>query len=414
MRTKDFVLLMVAAFLGACIFMPPGGQGTDVGAFQRWAILVHQKGLSHAYDAPGVDYNPLYLELLWLFGLIQGSVEALNTSFFTFKIFVLAFDFGAVSFTAYMLRRNGRNIALACLLLFNPAYLYITVIWGQVDSLLSVFVAFSVVLATRKKVLASFLCLQLAFNFKLIGVVYVPLVVLLNLPAIREEKRVLLRTLPLLLAVQVLIFLPFLAPHKLQAILAANLTHLRDSPSSASPSGFNFWYLVFGERTWEVSSTRTFLRVSIKTWGVVMFAVSAVVVLAPLLKATVLRKTPLRDAYLFLTSALYGLSFYCFTVGMHERYSQPIILLLAIYAVLSGNYFVYVLASIALFLNLEKVNLYFHLATYQTLIFRNAFIGSLFLVVLVVGVAQLYLELRPTSRLARADDDARDGLPAAS
>jgi len=405
MRIKNFVLLMVAVYMGACILMPPGGYDNDVDLFQSWAILVRKGGLSHAYDAPGVDYNPLFLELLWLYGRIVGSLEGLSTSFFKFKMLVLLFDFGAVSLTAYMLRRNGRNIALACFLLFNPAYLYITMIWGQVDSLLTVFVALSIAFATRKKVLASFLCLVVAFNFKLIGVAFLPLVVLLNLPAIREDKKVLLRALPMLLAAQVLIFLPFLAPHKLRTIVAANQWHVSASPAIASSSGFNFWYFVFGERTWEVSAARTFLHLSIKTWGLVLFAVSAAAVLVPLFKATILRKKPLSDAYVFLASALYWLAFYCFTVGMHERYSQPVILLLGIYAVLSGNYFAYVLASIALFLNLAKTYQYFHFATYETQIFKNPFIGSLFLVVLIVGIVQIYWELKPAMRVPRADED---------
>lgn len=402
MKVKNFALLMMAAFVVAWIFVPVESQGFDLGCFQSWAIFIHTKGLGHAYESPGVDYNPLFLELLWLFGRIKGSVEAMNASFFTFKIFVLLFDFGAVALMAYMLRRNGQNIALACFLLFNPAYLYNTMVWGQVDSIFSMFVAFSIFLATRKNVLASLLCVLIALNLKLAAVVFVPLVVLLNLPAIRENRRALLRTIPLLLAIQVLIFLPFLHRQSLLAIVAANQRQLRFS-NTTSPSGFNFWWLIFGDRPYDVPGARTVLHVSFKTWGVVMFAVSAAVILAPLFKTIILRKTPLSDAYVFLASSLYGLAFYFFTTGMHERYSHPAILLLAIYAVLSGSYFTYLLASLALFLNLEKVIQYFHIGTHDTLIFKGAFVGKMFLVVLVVGVVKIYWELKPAIRAAQSD-----------
>jgi Gpi18-like mannosyltransferase len=385
---KNFALLLLVVFVAAWVFIPTTSQGYDIACFQRWAVAIRTNGLSRAYEVEGLDYNPLFLELLWLFGRLQ-SVETLNASFFLFKVFVLLFDFGAVALTAYLLDRNGRNVGLAFLLLFNPALFYNTTLWGQVDAIFSVFVVLSIVFATRKQVLASLLCLELAVNFKLVAVVFAPLVLLLNLPAIRDNRRVLLRTLPLLLAIQALIFLPFLERQKLAAIVAANVRQLKVS-SATSPSGFNFWYIVFGDRTHDVPAAETFLRVSYKTWGVVMFAVSTAMILTPSFKTAVLRRLPVSDAHVYLTAAVYWLAFYFFTTGMHERYSHPAILLLGVHAVLTGSYAAYVLASIALFLNLERGMQFFHVATYGAAIFKGAFVGGLFFVVLVTGVVTLY------------------------
>jgi Gpi18-like mannosyltransferase len=386
---KNFTVLLVVAFAGAWMFIPAASHGYDVGCFQRWAIFIHTNGVGRAYEVEGLDYNPLFLELLWLFGRIQGSVEGLNTSFVTFKVFVLLFDFGTVALTAYLLRRNGRNLALACLLLFNPAFFYNTALWGQVDAIFSMFVVLSIVLATRRRVVPSLLCSLLAVNFKLVAAVFVPLVVLLNLSAIRDDRRLLLRAIPLLLAVQVVIFLPFLERQRLAALVAANLRQL-ESLSVTSPSGFNFWYIVFGDRTYEVQASVTFLRVSYKTWGIVMFGASAATALAPLFKAVVLEKTRLDDAYVFLASAVYWLAFFFFATGMRERYSHPAVVLLGIHAVLSGGYAAYALASIALFLNLEVVLKFFNHATQDSRIFKGAFVGGLFCVVLVAGAVKLY------------------------
>jgi Gpi18-like mannosyltransferase len=395
-RGKNFILLLFVAFAGAWIFMPGESHGHDVGCVQRWAIFIRSNGLGRAYEVEGLDYNPLFLELLWLFGRIQGSVEGLQTSFVAFKVFVLLFDFGAVALTAYLLRCNGRNVALACLLLFNPAFFYNTAFWGQVDAIFSLFVVLSIVLATRRMVVASLLCVLLAVNFKLVAAVFVPLVVLLNLPTIRDDRRLLLRAIPLLLAVQVVIFLPFLERQRLAALVAANLRQL-ESLGVTSPSGFNFWWIVFGDRTYEVQASVTFLHISYKTWGVVMFGATVATALVPLIKTLVLEKKPLDDAYVFLASAVYWLAFYFFTTGMRERYGHPAVLLLGIYAVLSGRYAAYVLASIALFLNLEVVLKFFNHATQGSRIFKGAFVGGLFCVVLVVGVIALYRERRERS-----------------
>jgi hypothetical protein len=112
-------------------------------------------------------------------------------------------------------------------------------------------------------------------------------------------------------------------------------------------------------------------------------------------------------------SALYGLAFYFFTTGMHERYSHPVILLLGMYAVLSGNYFTYVLASVAYFANLEKGLYYFKLNSYDSLIFNRAFGGVMFLVVLLVGLAQVYLSLPAAKRDRQPQPgDGEDAPPA--
>ena len=402
MRVQNFILLMVAAFIAAWIFIPAESQAFDFGCFKSWAIFIHKTGLGHAYELPGVGYNPLFLELLWLFGRMQGSAESLEASFFTFKVFVLLFDFGAVCLAAHLLRRNGRDITLALLLLLNPALLYNTAVWGQVDSLFSACIAFSIFFATRKRVVASLLCVELAMNFKLVAVVFVPLVVLLNLPAVLADRRVLLRALPLMCATQLLILLPFLTRPRLQAIVAANKEQLQVSLSVTSSSGFNLWYIIFGEQTYAVQASQTFLHVSYRWWGVVMFAVAAAAILVPLFKRTVLRKTPLDDAHVFLVSALYGLAFYSFTTGMHERYSHPAVWLLAIYAVLSGSYAMYVLASIAYFLNLEQGMKFFHLASHESLVFKGSFVGGLFLVVLIAGIVKIHWELKTATRLSRS------------
>lgn len=389
MRVKNFVLLTVAAFVATWAFVPAGGHAYDIGCFQRWTIFIKTNGLGHAYELAGLDYNPLFLELLAIFGRLQGSVARLTSSFFTFKLFVLLFDFAAVYLTAYMLRQKGRNIALAFLVLFNFAYIYNTLFWGQVDSVFSVFVAFSIFFATRKRVLASLLCVLLAVNLKLAAIAFVPLVGVLNLPEVLRNRRALLRALPVLLVVQVLIFVPFLSADKLHAIVVANQNQLRIS-GATSPSGNNLWYMFFGDNATNVPASTGFLHITYKAWGVIMFAVAVAVILVPWFKRAVREKLELDDTYVFLVSALYGLAFYFFTTGMHERYSHPVILLLGIYAVLSGNYFTYVLASIAYFANLEKGLYYFHLNSYDTLIFDRAFGGAMFLVVLVVGLVQLY------------------------
>ena len=392
MRAKNFILLTLLAFMVAWIFVPTGGHGYDVYAFARWAVFIRQNGLGHAYELPNLDYNPLYIELLWLFGRLQGTPAHIESTFFTFKLVVLAFDFAAAYLTAYMLKINGRNIFLACFVLFNLAYLYNTLFWGQVDSIFCFFIAFAIFLSVQDRLLASLVCLVLAVNFKLQAVVFIPLVLFLNFNAMRADKRRFLRVLPIVLGLQTLILLPFLNMTKLRAIIKVNQDQWRAS-STLAPSGCNLWCLIHGEPAASLPSATHVLGLPLRTWGVVLFALAAAVVLVPVFRELVLKRRTLTHRHVFLASSLYALTFFFFMTGMHERYSHPAVLFMGIFAVLSGSYFGLLAISVAYFLNLEIAFAYLHLNTYDTVIFKRGFIAAIFLIVLVTGTFKLYREL---------------------
>jgi len=362
-------------------------------------VFVYQHGLRHAYELAGLDYNPLFIEMLWVFGLAEGPVERINASFYTFRLVVLLFDFAGVYLAAYMLKLHGRNVALAFLILFNVAYVYNTLFWGQVDTIYSFFLALSVFFANRKRVTLSLLAALVSINFKLIGLAFAPLILLLNLPEIMRDPRGLLRSLVIGLVLQTLILVPFLSRGQLAGLKIAFDAQMRGT-SSLSPSGLNFWCFFYGVRAPYIPAATKVLHVSHNAWSIVLFFVSAGVILLPLFRITILEKRRLSDAYVFLASALYGLAFFFFKTGMHERYSHPLILLCGIAAVLSGRYFIYLVASLAYFLNLEKGYPYFALHTYSTLIFERQFVAALFLIVLAVGTFQMYRNARSSTLVA--------------
>ncbi len=195
------------------------------------------------------------------------------------------------------------------------------------------------------------------------------------------------------LVVQILILLPFFSRREMKGISLA-FQSLMDATSSLSPSGMNFWSIVYGTDAFLTPSATKVFHVRQSTWGLALFFVSAGVILWPLFRITILEKKKLDDGYVFLASALYGLAFFFFKTGMHERYSHPIILLSGIAAVLSGRYVLYVVASIAYFLNLERCFGYFALHTYGMVVFDYRFVAILFLFVLVAGAIQMHRDAR--------------------
>ncbi len=396
MKVGNFLVVTLAAFMAAWLWIPTAGYGYDVASFQAWTVFIHEHGLRHAYELKSLDYNPLFIEMLWFFGWLEEPVARINSTFFALKLFVLVFDFAGVYLAAYLLKRHRREIALAFLILFNVAYVYNTLFWGQVDTIYTFFIALAVFLANRRYVTLSLLAALVSINFKLIALSFAPLVVLLNVPEIRRDWRAILRALGIGLALQLLIVLPFLSRGQLAGMQAAFDAQMR-ATSSLAPSGMNFWNIIYGTEAFTAPARMKILHISASTWGTVLFFLAAGVILWPLFRSTVLEKKTVNDDYVFLASALYGLAFFFFKTGMHERYSHPLILLSGIAAVLSGKYFIYALASIAYFLNLEKSSSYFALHTYDMLLFNCVFVASLFLLVLVTGALQMYRNARAST-----------------
>jgi hypothetical protein len=399
MKVENFLVVMLGAFMAAWLWIPTGGYGYDVSSFQTWTVFIHQHGLRHAYELKSLDYNPLFIQLLWLFGWLEEPAARINSTFFAFKLFVLLFDFAGVYLAAYLLKRHRREIALAFLILFNVAYVYNTLFWGQADAIHTFFIALSVFFANRRRVTLSLLAALISINFKLIALSFAPLIVLLNVPEIRRDWRPVLRALVIGLALQVLIVFPFLSAGQLAGMKAAFEAQMR-ATSTLTPSGMNFWNIIYGAPAAVTSAKIGILHIKASAWGTVLFFLAAGVSLWPLFRTTILEKKRLSDDYVFLASALYGLAFFFFKTGMHERYGHPVILLSGIAAVLSGRYVLYVLASLSYFLNLEKSSSYFALHTYETVIFHPAFVAGLFLVVLVVGTIQMYRDARASALAA--------------
>jgi hypothetical protein len=113
-------------------------------------------------------------------------------------------------------------------------------------------------------------------------------------------------------------------------------------------------------------------------------------------KKLFLRKVITVDmAHILLIGALLPVLFFFFNTQMHERYPHPAFLFITAYSFLRTRYFLYIIFSIAYFLNLEKALRAFDLH-YNAFIFGNRFIAGLYLITIIV----LFRELMLTSNLS--------------
>ena len=163
------------AFSLRLLIAPHAGYYADLKFFQNWAVRLDDVGLRRFYSAGGADYPPGYLYVLWLLAKISAP-----PGFVLLKVPAILGDLGL----AWLAGTFATRIAplsvkerwpvrplVAAAVLFNPAVIILSAVWGQVDVVPAVFVLWSLFLlftgpqALRRE-LAAFLLFAIAVAMK--------------------------------------------------------------------------------------------------------------------------------------------------------------------------------------------------------------------------------------------------------
>ena len=146
--TWRFLALLAAAFVVRLFFLPSLGFHNDVSAFEAWTLTLKDNAPWGFYaKTTFADYPPGYFIVLWFIGGVYGllgQLHVINTndpSYFALRLLVklpaLAMDLVDVALIYAIVRRYASElVALGAAALFalNPATIYTSAYWGQVDS----------------------------------------------------------------------------------------------------------------------------------------------------------------------------------------------------------------------------------------------------------------------------------------
>jgi len=352
-RIELFLLFVLYLFILPRVYMD-----YDMGFWRQWALYIHQHGLSNAYaaDSP-INYFPVFVYGLYIYDLLQGTDANIIHNINNIKILFLCFDFlPIVVLCAFRQKILSFRIPYLYLLL-NIAYVFNSLVWGQIDSIYTN-LAFLAIVTSIFYPVTGILLYILAVYTKPQAIEFLPVMLLALYYSIRN-----LKTLVLVIVsagcLKLLILLPFIGNGGLYrlahfAIGSVGLYH------NLSISAFNIWYLITGGNPYLINDNGVYFLLSYRTIGFILFAISSVMVFIPLAKRVgKLRKNNLpfdEKTYevLFLSTGLLCLFFFYFNTQMHERYAHPIIIFFFFYGVVSRNYKLFILASIPYILSLDK------------------------------------------------------------
>ncbi len=383
-------MLVVLGFIIRCVFIQSKGFETDVSTFQAWATELVEGGFRNFYaNGHFADYPPGYFYILGFVGWIwEALFKTSDTSEQILRAMVklpaIIADLG-VGVLLYAVARRFANawIALgtAALYLLNPAIIFNSAIYGQVDSIPAGFALLAVYLLFRSDddkagrlnwyVVFAWLALAYSLLIKPQAAVLIPLFIAF---AVSDPSR----RRPRLIATGIGILASF--------VLAIVLTEPFHSGNPVAVLVWLFERYQYGSSVYAFNSVNAFNLWAIKGSGPGFFAPGqfwvsdsnfigflpqwawGVGLLLAALALVIWRYVQDRSERAFLEScAIATLAFFILSTRMHERYIFDGLLFAIACVPLAKRYLWGAIAlSIVLFANLQYAIEYFYAATNHT------------------------------------------------
>lgn len=344
-------------------FAPSPGFEFDVGVNQGWGRSAFELGLARSY-VEQVNNNMLPNYAPFTIMLFTGSAY-LQDWFFggfdnaeTYRVLIkipamLADIITAIALFFFVKRWKGIVIAYAAalLLVFHPAVIYESAVWGQTDSIFTMFLVLGTGFFAYKKPMLAGVMFALAALSKMQAGMLVPFFFVLYASG---GWRVLLKGTVGGLLITIPILIPFAVGGTLPNVIDV-YTNSVGFYSIVSSAAYNFWWALYADAAGNTQDTSLlFGFLSFKQWGLLFFGLSNIYVLALLwrhLRAS--SNTQASFASYWIATAFVSHAFFVWNTQMHERYLFPFVALGLPMIWASRRFaFIYVSVSILFFLNL--------------------------------------------------------------
>lgn len=399
MPTNKYLYPVALILFGALAALTPRYSfQLDQQAFMQWCQYIFKYGITeiHSIDEPMFNYPPLISYVLWMFGKLMGSADNISEYFYLLKIFALAFDFIAALLVARQIKSNTWQLVAFIALAANPIFIYNAYWWAQYDGVLSCLVFISFLLLIKQQLQWAIFFFVLSINFKFQAIIFLPPLALLALLQLRNiamvKKFAVGITISIL--VQVLILLPFILHGKLAAV-AATISYTVQFSTTVTHTAHNMWVLIFSRHSSTILDTEMLGPVMYKYIGAALFCIGSFFALLPMLAIAVnqyifKRKKELKLDTLAISFALIPLLFFYFNTQMHERYSHPALIFIALFSFRTKTFLPFVLMCTAYIGNNEQSVQVLHLPNYKILFFDRIFVSLLYAVLICLLYYYLY------------------------
>lgn len=298
------------------------GNETDMNCFLLWSQNVFDEGLSKFYLSDSFhDYPPGYMYILY----IVGAIRALFSWAWDSKASIVLTKLPAIiadMFTSYLifkiaskrLKKSGAAF-LSAVYLFCPMVILDSAVWGQTDSVFTVFMVLMCYLITEKKLIPSYFVFAIGILIKPQSLFFTPVLICGIIDQVFLEDfnwKKFFKNLVLGVAAILMIgvlMLPFGFSQALN-----QYTGTLKSYEYATINAYNFWNML--GHNW-ASQYDKLLGVQYKTWGTIAIILTVII---SIIISFCCKKNA--GKYYFIGGFVVTTVF-MFAVRMHERYLFP-------------------------------------------------------------------------------------------
>jgi Gpi18-like mannosyltransferase len=394
--TKQILIIAAMVFALYVLLIPKNFVGLDGENWKNWSLYIFENGLGKAYNNTDISYPPIYIYGLYIFTLLYDSAENLLSHLYFTRVIALAFDFITIAILLKYIPAIKKQPIVILFLLLNIAFVYNSLIWWQTDSIHTAFILLAIIMALYHKPALTIMFFVLAINAKLNAIIYAPVILLLLIPVFSTNPFSILSSIIIGIATQVILWYPFIQEGNISIWLNGFLQRV-DYYHFASMKAYNFWYLFLNDNPRNIlDNTIAFNSFSYKNIGAILFVVTTLLALFPLAKKTFqnLKQRVVfseKDiAFVFLTLGLLTLVFFFFPTRIHERYAHAGVLFFFIHACYSNSFRLYVLYSIAYFINLEKEAQFLLMPNEVDEILKPQYVGIIYAIIGISAFRKLY------------------------
>ena len=366
--------LLLVALLVRLLFIGAEGFKNDVSTFEAWALTITERPLSQFFAKAGfADYPPGYFYVLWVVGHLYKLFVHTDPGWNILKVFVkvpgILMDLVDAALIFAIVRRFASTAwafgALA-LFAFNPATIFISAYWGQVDSVAAGFVLGAILCvfdaaakdakAATYPIVGAWVLTAASILIKPPAIILIPLLLAFSV-ATDDKARRLTATVIGVAAAAVFTFIatvpfhPSGNPLDVFAWLYGRYQYASSVYPYNSVNAFNLYAMV--HHFWEPDS-QFLLILPQYGWGIVLFLAAVALVVS--------RYVQSREPVAFLEGAMIlSLGYFVLLTRMHERYIFDALLLAIPLAALRRRYLWATLAlSLTLLANLVYSFDYLH------------------------------------------------------
>ena len=360
--------LLAAGLLLRLLFINNGGFSNDVSSFEGWAMTLAGNPLSQFYAKAGfADYPPGYFYVLAIIGHLYQPLAHSDSSYtvlrYLVKLPAILMDL-LDGWLIYAIVRRFADarwaLGAAALFVLNPAAIYISAAWGQIDGIPGGLVLLSLYMLLRsddaqpRKATALIVLAWVSLSYSLLikpqAAIVIPLFIAFAY-ADRERMRArVTATIAGIIAAFALAFVlsvpfhPSANPIAVFTWLLQRYSYGAGVYAVNSVNAFNLWTIRWN--FWQPDN-QPVLFLPQYVWGIVLLGAATILIIARYLQL----RTP---RALLESAALLTLGFFILSTRMHERYSFNAFLLMMPLTFFARRYLVAaVILTITLFENLQ-------------------------------------------------------------